>query len=250
MKNSYLGLIASLMLFQPTASGAGLIRGNVVDSVSGEALAGVHVVAFPAATEMSVAKAISYRGISDEKGAFTLAGLEDGNYLVCASAVGGYLSRCYWGQPVPARVASSTAVEARIALQRGVPLTIALADEKATLDKFRGKPMAPPVFIEITGPDLKKRLIPTAGNTDGSFTELVPEDIPLTVTVRTKLLSPADNTGRAINAASGYQTQVRVPRPAVSPVPLMFNAGKRTVDFRLVFQVLGLTPEGEMAPAK
>ncbi|MBS1828984.1 MAG: carboxypeptidase regulatory-like domain-containing protein [Acidobacteria bacterium] len=249
MQNSYLGLAVSFLLWLPAANGAGVIRGSVVDSVSGGALAGVHIVAARNAAEMKVATAMPYRGISDEKGAFTLAGVEDGNYQVCAIAVGGYLSLCLWGQPVPVRVASST-VEARLALQRGVPLTVAFADEKAALDRFRGRPAVPPVFIEITGPDQKKRLIPTAGNTHGSFTELVPEEVPLTVTVRTNLLSLADSTGRAINAASGYQTQVRVPRPAVSPVPLMFNAGRRSVDFRVVFRVLGLTPEGEIAVAK
>jgi len=249
MKKANLGLVASLLLSQAAANGAGLIRGSVVDSVSGEPLAGVHIVALRTAAEMTVATAIPYRGVSDEKGAFTLAGVQDGNYQVCAVPVGGYLGLCFWGQPVPVRVAAST-VEARLALQRGVPLTISFADEKATLDKFRGKPVAPQVFIEITGPDQKKRLIPTAGNTNGEFTELVPVDVPLTVTIRTNLLSLADSTGRAINAASGYQTQVRVPRPAVSSLPLMFNAGRRTIDFRLVFQVLGLTPAGEMALAK
>jgi len=48
----------------------------------------------------------------------------------------------------------------------------------------------------------------------------------------------------------GFLTSVRVARPVVSTVPLMFNAGRRTIDFRLVFRILGFTAEGQVAASR
>jgi len=228
---------------------AGVIRGTVVDATSGAALPGVNVMAMRSIAEMNVARTIPYRAITDDKGAYTLNGVQDGNYEICATAFAGYLDLCSWASPVPVRVASSTA-EAGIAMQRGVPLLIAFADPNGLLEQLRSKIPSGPITVEVTGQDGKRRLIPSDSRDAGGFRTIVPQDIPLAITISTTALSLADSSGRTINAASGYQTIARVPPPTVSPVPLMFNAGRRTTDFRLVFRIVGLTAEGERAVSR
>lgn len=242
-------LVASLLSAGLAAHGAGVIRGTVVDAISGGTLAGVHVMAMRSIAEMNTARAVPYRAITDEKGSYSLNAVEDGNYQVCATALSGYLDTCYWSSSVLARVASS-AVEARIAMQRGVPLSVVFADQNGLLEKLRDKVPAGPLTVDMTGPDGKRRLIPPDAGDPGGFRTIVPQDVAFTITVRTSALSLADTTGRTIDASSGQRTAVRVPPPVVSPVPSMFNAGRRTVDFRLVFRVVGLTAEGQLAVSR
>ncbi|MBS1824719.1 MAG: carboxypeptidase regulatory-like domain-containing protein [Acidobacteria bacterium] len=242
-------LAATLLSAGLSIHGAGVIRGTVVDAISGGTLAGVHVMAMRSVAEMNPARAVPYRAITDEKGAYNLNAVEDGNYQVCATALSGYLDTCSWSSPVPARVASST-VDARIAMQRGVPLNVVFADQNGLLEKLRGKIPGGPITVDMTGSDGKRRIIPPDAADPGGFLTIVPADVPFTITVRTTAFSLADTTGRAIDASSGYRSTVRVAPPVVSPVPLMFNAGRRTIDFRLVFRIVGLTAEGQAAASK
>jgi hypothetical protein len=95
------------------------IRGTVTDSGTGSPVAGVEVDAFPTGSrgaQMTVSTAAD--------GTYSMAGLEDGDYLVCFFPDLGFAPQCYSNQPadgtgspqpVPALAgASSTGIDAAL----------------------------------------------------------------------------------------------------------------------------------------
>ncbi len=239
-------IVVSIMLlsaaYGQTVKGAGEIRGAVVDGVSSQPVPGAHLMGIRVRAELNVQTAIPYRAVADARGNFTMNNVEDGTYQICAEAMGGYLDPCSWGIPVSVRVASSNS-ETRISLQRGTLLNVDFADEKGSLERLGGRIVEGLPSVEIVGPDGKRRLLSPVSTNAWRFSELVPPDVPFTLTVRSQLLSLADERGVIINAAAGHQTQIRVPHLVPSTVPRMFNRGRRTLEFRVVF-VLDLTEQG------
>jgi len=233
-------LIFAVLLagFRPAAEAAGAIGGSVIDAASSKPVYGVHILAMRVREELNVRTALPYRAVTDRQGRFSMDAVEDGRYEVCVTALGGYLDSCSWGAPVSVQVPSTA--EVRIQLQRGVPLNVDFADDKRLLDQFEGRRVEGLPSVEITGPDGKRRVL---SRTQGwRFTELVPPDVPFTVTVRSRLLSLSDEAGSPISAAPGYQVQVRVPQ-SPPPMPRMFSRGAGAGEFRVLFRVLSVSEQ-------
>jgi hypothetical protein len=196
---------------QTNAPAAGL-TGQVVDG-SGQAVAGVRVsyrrrVQFAsdhaghlrlAAGEVRAAGVV----VSDAGGEFAIAGLPQGDYVVCADRPsGGYLDPCKWANPL--LVTSLAPNEVRslglFILPVGAVLTVRLTDATGLLAaSAAGAPGGGPVVgAQLSPGNVVRALVVSSGSSEVDYQVTVPYNTALGLWVFSRDLSMKDSNGNSL----------------------------------------------------
>lgn len=208
-------LIASSAFAQSTANGS--LSGSVQDSQGGASLAGaqiryrkviqqvkVHGVMLPAPGETTAGGQLS----ADAGGAFSLANLPAGTYMLCASVPSSpYLDPCVWRQAVPVAVSSGADASVTMSLQKGVYLNVRINDPLGLLPQSVDGPFTPhKLLVGVTYANgayqgATNTSVDSAGR---NYRLIIPAGVPFRLWLYSGSVTLADTAGNQVGT-SGAQ---------------------------------------------
>ena len=206
---------------------AGQVTGKVTASDTRAPLYGVTVFAYLGPPSKLNPPPI-YKAATDAGGVYTITGIPDGNYRVCAGHSGSYLDPCVWAQPISATVRGTSNLD--IALDPGTPIGIGVQDVAGVVPSSEAALGGPLLGITLT--DINKRQLPvprvsSLGSTH-EFAIVVPVGASFKLNIGSNKYKLQDASGKDI-AASGTVMDVtgKVPDPP-DPSPLPLHARPRS----------------------
>lgn len=155
------------------------------------------------------------RAQSASDGSFTMSGIPDGKYQLCAADTGGnYLDPCTWSN-APATVTISAAQPIsgfKLVLTKGTLLQVRVNDVGQILDSATGLGQAPATLV-VGVQTLRKTLQPLPVISKDSGGRTYQAAIPIAATVPLNLFgkgfSLSDASGNALNIAGGTSIPVQ-----------------------------------------
>jgi hypothetical protein len=224
------------------AAAQGIIEG-LVNSTSGQNLGGAIVLVSSDPGSISGNGPRVYHGVTDEAGRFSIGGIADGRYRVCAVA-GGFADPCRWSEGTLVSVGRDRK-QLRIAVPEGRRLRVAVEDAGNHLPSEE-RPGEPALLVVELSDSLGRRwhLLPmTASSPEARiYEDVVPAGAKLSLRASGRGLLLEDSHGNRNNAAAELLVSASAPvdkAASIRTVPPMFGRMTPSPDVTIVLKVVG-----------
>ena len=224
------------------AAAQGVIEG-LVSTTSDQNLGGAVVVVSSDAEVISRDGPRIYHGVTDGAGRFSISGIADGRYRVCAVA-GGFADPCRWSDGTVVAVAGDRK-QLRIAMPEGRRLRIFVEDAGNLLPPEERPGEATILVLELSD-SLRQRwhLLPITANGPKAriYEDVVPLGAVLFLRASGRSLLLEDSRGNRSDAKGELVLSVSAPVNKVASirkVPPMFGRVTHSPDATIVLKVVG-----------
>jgi hypothetical protein len=173
-------------------------------------------------------------------GSFTISGIPDGNYQLCAVDTGGnYLDPCIWSNaPVTVTVSASKPISGfRLVLAKGVPLQVRINDPGQVLSAAVSGPNQSPTILIVGVMTLRHTMQPFPMVSKDSGGRTLQSAVPINASVLVKILGK----GFTLVSASGNPVNVTL---GGASIPIQTSAAQQLLTFTVtgVVAQTGTTP--------
>lgn len=197
-------LLLTALMMLPRHCIAGDLTGQVLDD-KGKPVSNATVTIHRVSVDGPLGTTEGYFRTSDKGGAFSVAGLAAGPFIVCAVASGTDLvDPCQWGTPAIVRVPVAGAVSGTVQLQRGATVTVHFDDPQQILSIVPPGTAGPARLVVAgtwNGRGHFREAVRVASDAAGRDDRIVvPADTELSFAVLAQNLTVADSAGIPVDS--------------------------------------------------